>query len=143
MTPGDRAILSRLKSVVERMAAYGVVDGPDQPAHDRDAGQRREIALGDAEGHVGTATVAPLGGDVPAAKDHAVRPTTGPHGTEHVVRRPGLVRDADIAAGVGQKVTPPRRLVSAVVVDRGGETVRAQPQLDRWLRLPLVARRVI
>src|SRR5207245_5569640 len=140
VAPGDRAVLGRVEAVVEGVAAHRVVEVLDEPAKQPGARERGEVALGDAEGHVGAVRIAPLGDDGAAPEDHAVRPAARPHGAEHVARRGGLVVYPDVPPGLGQEVAPPAGLVSAVIGDRGGETLGRHAELRRALRLPVVAR---
>ena len=77
-----------------------LVDAGDQAVGDREAGEHGQVALGDAEGHVGARGVAPLGDDAAALEDHAGRAAARQHGADDLAPRPRLVPldDADVAA---------------------------------------------
>ena len=86
LTPGDAPVLRRHEALVGSRGNDWFVDVADQAAVDRHAGEHGEIALGDAEAHVGPPGVAPLRGNPPAANDEAVEPAARAHRAEHATR---------------------------------------------------------
>lgn len=74
MAPGDLRIMRAGEMRAVDAFADGIVDIGDQPVSDGEAGQHREIALGDREGHVGPLDIAPFGDDLAALEHDAGRP---------------------------------------------------------------------
>ena len=76
-----------------------LVDAGDEAVGDRQSGQDGEIALGDAEGHVGARGVAPFGDQAAALQDQAGRPAARHDRPGDLAPGPRLVplHDADIA----------------------------------------------
>src|SRR5207245_5208300 len=135
------AVLLGGEGVVGRVVAHGIVDRLDEAVRDGDAGQRREVALGDAEGHLHALGVAPVGHHAAAAHDEAARPATRPHRTEHAAGALGLVGDTDAAAVVQEEIAPHPRIVGAVIRDRVVEPTWIQPRIFGLGRRPVARRR--
>src|SRR5262249_55974189 len=137
VAPRDAAVLRRDESIVGRGVGYPRVDAGDEPPRDGHTRQRREIALGDAEGHLDAIGLAPLGDDPPAAYDETARPTARPDRPEHAAGALGLVGDADEDAAIGDEVTAPARLVRLMVRDRCVEALRIQTRFGGRRGRPL------
>jgi hypothetical protein len=92
VAPGDVAVLLAGEPVVECVVGDLVVEAPDQPVAQRQPGEQSEVALGHAEGHVGTVDVAPFGDLLAAAIDEAGRPAARRDRPQHLVVRGLLAR---------------------------------------------------
>ena len=119
--PGDPVVVRRLETAViaiEWGAAYRLVHVADQAAVDGEAGQDRQIALGDAEGQIDLRRVAPLGDD---------------HGRRARPARSG--RRAAAPGPASRSTAAPRRNRSRPCVpDRGSTASRARRQSARRRR---------
>src|SRR5207248_7926026 len=85
--PGDRVVVRRIETAVVDSDPDPFVWIFDQTVVPGETGEDREIALGDAEGHVDTRRVAPLGHDEPVAQQETVRPAARTHRPERLVPR--------------------------------------------------------
>ena len=81
----------------------------DRAVRDGDAGDEREVALGDAERHVDAPRIAPARNDAAAAQDQSVRPATRCRRPENLVVRCGS--NSPLPYGrAGRPATPSRRV---------------------------------
>src|SRR5690348_1914610 len=87
MMPGDPVIVRGLKATVLDSLADRLVEIADQPAIEREPGQDRKVALGDAEGQSDLGGTAPLGDDPALVKDEPVRAAARPHRSERLIPR--------------------------------------------------------
>src|SRR5437868_14030884 len=85
MVPRDAVIVRRVEAAIVDREAHLVVRITDQPAVPGETGEDREIALGDAERHVGSRGLSPFGDDMPAAHYKAVGAAAGAHRPERLV----------------------------------------------------------
>ena len=136
MPPRDASILVGCEIVVDRRRRYRLVEVTDQAARHGDAGQHGEVALGDAERHVGAPRVAPLGDEVARAQDEPVEVLARAHRPQHL-RLGRLVGHADEPPRLGDEVAGPGALMAAVPLHRRLEPVLAEAELGRRLRCPL------
>lgn len=74
MPPGDLRIVRAGEMRAVDALSHRLVDIGDQTVGDGEAGQHREIALGDRKGHVGALDISPFGDDLAARQDDARRP---------------------------------------------------------------------
>ncbi len=134
LVPGDRIVMRWVEAAIIDGARDLVVRVGDQPAIPGEAGEDREIALGDAERHIDPGRITPLGDDIADAQQHAVRSTAGTHRPERLVPRRSL---AEIARHHLGQIPRPRRLVFGGVASGGGNRGGIQPQFGGCASWPI------
>ena len=85
VAPGDVLVLRALEAVIECIVTGLVVEVLDEAVAQRQAGEQGEVALGDAEGHVGPGDIAPFGQDLAAAIDDAGMAAARRHRAQYLV----------------------------------------------------------
>src|SRR6516164_113643 len=118
MAPGDRVVVRRVKAAVLHRCTYRVIEIPDQAMIPSETGKDREIALGDAERHVGPHRVTPFGNNPTAAQHEAIRRSAWPHRSEGFVLREPLL---EIAGDHNREITLPWRFARASVPRCGSD----------------------
>src|SRR5207248_4244487 len=94
----EAAILDRTPDLLVRIA--------DQPAVPGETGDNREIALGDAESHVGPRRLAPLGDDPAVAQHEPGGPAARAHRPERLVPWGAFL---EVAGHHQREIARPRR----------------------------------
>src|ERR1700751_1631537 len=89
--PSDTVVVRRVESPVIDRQMNLVVGIPDQPAIPSETGKDREIAFGDAEGHIDPRRVSPFSDDLTGAQYEAIRAAAGTHRPERLVPRGTLL----------------------------------------------------
>src|SRR5262249_6044913 len=87
VTPGDVPVLLAPEAVIQGIVARLVVEAPDQAVAQRQSRDQREIALGDAEGHVRSRGVTPFGQELAAAIDDAGVAAARRYRSQHLIVR--------------------------------------------------------
>ena len=121
MVPGYAVIARRVEAAVIDSKTDLVVRVADQPAIPSETGEDREIALGDAEGHIDPRRVAPLGDDMAPTQHEAVWPAAGPHQPKRLVPRRAF---CEIAGDHRGEIAAPRRLALAGEARCGGKSLQ-------------------
>src|SRR5271156_3602301 len=85
--PSDLVIMRRVEPAIVDGAAHWLVHIADQAAVEGEAGEDRQITLGDAESLVDLPRIAPFRDDMSAAQKQPVRPAARPHRPQHRVPR--------------------------------------------------------
>src|SRR4051795_6615092 len=110
MPPGYLPVVITVEAAVLHRPANWLVKVANKPIHHRYAGDHREVALGDAEGHVDAARISPTGNDMSAAKKEPVRAPARLSGPEQLIERWRL---EEPRLEVGSDVHRPWRLAPA------------------------------
>src|ERR1700693_2582644 len=118
VAPGDAVVVRRVEAAILDRAPHRLVEIADQPAIPSEPGEDRQIALGDAEGLVDLAGVAPFGDDPALPQHQAVRAAAWAHRAERLV--PGRLL-AEIGLDDMGEVAPPGRLALGGEPGRGGD----------------------
>src|SRR5580693_3420140 len=119
MMPGNRVVMRRVKATVLDRRTYRLMGITDQATIPGETGEDGEIALGNAECHVGAHRVTPFGDNPAAAQHDAIRRAARPHRSEGLVQRGPLL---EIAGDHDGEITPPWRLARASVPCGGGDS---------------------
>src|SRR5262249_52380251 len=120
MMPGDRIVVRRIEAAVVGRDPHSLMRVFDETTVPGEPGKDREIALRDAERHVGPRRLSPLGDDEAISHQQAIWPTARAHRPEGLVPwRPLL----EIAGDHLREITAPRRLVLTRMPGRGGNGV--------------------
>ena len=91
MAPGDAGVVRAREPGPFDRGADRLVEPGYEAVGDGKAGQHRQVALGNGEGHVAARRVAPLGNDAAALEDHAGGAAARHHGPDDLAPRPCLV----------------------------------------------------
>ena len=105
----------------------------DQSAVPRETSEDRQIALGDAEGHVDLRRIAPLGDDLATAQQQPIRPAARPHRTQGFVPWRPL---AEIGQDHLGEIAFPRRFMLGSVAREGGHRGGIKPGIGRLTGRP-------
>src|SRR5262249_1455721 len=118
-----------------------LVDPSDQPVVDGQTGEHREVALGDAECHVGAPGVAPIREDATALKNKARRPTARLHGSHDLAPGSGFIPfdDADVATIVIIEAARPGAVAGFGEGDGGRQLNGVEPRLACAHALPVAS----
>ncbi len=138
VAPGDLTVMRAGKDRAGDGGADRLVDILDQAIVEGDAGEHREIALGDREGHVGAGGVAPFGDDAPSLQDEAGRAAALAHRADDLGPGAALVPldIPDIAAVRIVQAARPGTLLLAGEIDRGLQLLSVEAGLGGRDRLP-------